>query len=254
MVIRGIQILLIMMIFSMGTAQAKKAICPAKTNQDCANYLQNYPLFDTEYKRAANYVPVLALRALAHAEVYKEKKPFHLERHYYVTNLTGELGKAYQTVVLDGEIGGFGIFSRSIKAKGKLNEFDLEYENHMSFSLPRSASMKVNAKIDDIEFLNLKIHSDGNEMTNDVEGTFFAKQVGYHTHWRDTEGTLAGNDYKIHAAGVNKEEDSFQVTLDGKIGNHSITGSGRMIAENQYETVEVYGPITVKTFITVKED
>lgn len=252
MVFRGIQFFLILAFLSINTAQAKEAICPVTTNHDCAGYLRNYPLFDTEYKIAANYVPVLPLRALAHADVYKEKKSFHIERFYYVSNLVGDLGKAYQTVILDGEIGGFGIFNRKIKAKGKLNEFDLEYENHMSFALPRTAHMKITAKLDDIQFLEMKVRSDGNEMTNDAEGVFFGKEVKYHTHWRDTEGILSGVNYKIHAEGVQKEEGEFSVILQGKAGEHSITGSGKLITDNKYETIEKYGPITVKTFITIK--
>jgi len=252
MVFRGIKFLLILTLMSTNLAQAKKAICPVKTNLECANYLRNYPLFDTEYKIAANYVPILPLRALANADVYKEKKSFHIERFYHVKNLSGELGKPYQSIILDGEIGGFGIFSRSIKAKGKLNEFDLEYENHMSFALPRTAHMKVTAKLDDIQFLNLKIRSDGNAMTNDVEGNFFAKEVKYHTHWRDTYGILAGINYKINAVGIVKEENDFQVSLNGDVGTHKITGSGKLVSENCYETIEDYGPITVKTIITIK--
>jgi hypothetical protein len=57
----------------------------------CMENIQNYPLFDTEYKIAANYIPILALRAFAHAEVYKEKKPSRLIREYYVKILQANL-------------------------------------------------------------------------------------------------------------------------------------------------------------------
>lgn len=246
-------ILILIFFLTANLVKAKDTLCPRKNDQKCANYLRNYPLFDTEYKIAANYVPVLPLRALAHAEVYREKKSFHLERYYYVKNLEGDLGKSYQSIILDAEISGFGIFSRKIKAKGKLNEFDLEYENNMSFSLPKKATMKVEAILDNVKFLDLKIKSDGDDMTNKVTGSFFGKEVDYHTEWRDTDGKLSGLEYTIHAEGVQKEENSFKAISNGKISNYNISGSAKMISENEYQSSEDYGPITVKTFITIKE-
>lgn len=247
-----IKLVLILVILSANFTYAKQAICPNKDYQTCGQYLRNYPLFDTEYKIAANYVPVIPLRALAEANVYKEKKSFHIERFFYVKNLKGDLGKAYQTIILDGNITGFGIFSRKIIAKGKLNEFDLEYENDMSFALPRTANMKVRAKLDGNLFLDLKITSDGNKMTNDVSGIFFGQDVKYHTDWRETNGILSGLNYKIYAEGILKDSNDFTVNMKGSIGKHSITGFGRMTSINHYESTEDYGPITVKSFITIK--
>ena len=245
-------LLLILALTSFNLAGAKKVICPVKVANDCASFLRNYPLFDTDYKVAANYVPMLPLRALANGEIYKKKKSFHIERFFYVKNLKGDLGKAYQSIILDGEVTGFGIFSRKIVAEGKLNEFDLYYENNMSFALPRKANMKVKAKLDDIEFLKLKIHSDGVAMTNDVEGVFFGREVDYHTDWRTTNGNLAGITYNIFAAGEIRENDGFDVTMEGSIGSYSMKGFGKKVSDKQYQSSEDYGPIIVKSFITIK--
>lgn len=214
--------------------------------------IQNYPLFDTEYKIAANYIPILALRAFAHAEVYKEKKPSRLIREYYVKNLTGEFSKPYQTTDLNIEIKNHGLFGRKIIATGKLNEFDLEYENKISASLPRNASMKAEAKIAGIEFLNLKIKSNGTENTNEVEGLFFAKEVKYLTQHRDTNGTLANIDYELHTEGLHKEADNFKVVTHGQIGEHEIFGHGTMISKGFYEFEEHYGPIFVKSKLWIE--
>jgi len=233
---------------------AEVHICDDIKVKDCSRYLAHHPLFDTDYKLAANYVPILALRALAHAEVYKDKKPFHIERYFFVKDLSGsdKLTKAYETIILDGEINGFGIFNRKIKVKGTLNEHDIDYINEMSFSLPRKAHMKIKAVIDDIPFLDLLIKSCGTAMTNDVEGTLFTKEVKYHTSWRDTEGLLAGLEYQITATGVVKEETDFYATLLGSIGNYPIKGTIKLVKPGYYESIEEYGPILVKTFITVK--
>jgi hypothetical protein len=233
---------------------AEVHICDLVKAKDCSSHLSHHPLFDTDYKLAANYVPILALRALAHGEVYKEKKPFHIERYFYVKELTGsdKLTKAYEAIILDGEVSGFGIFNRKIKVKGTLNEHDIDYSNEMSFSLPRKALMKIKASIDDLNFLDLQVKSCGIAMTNDVEGSLFTRDVKYHTSWRDTEGILAGIKYQITATGIVKEETDFYATLEGSIGNYPIKGTVKLVKPGYYESVEEYGPILVKTFITIK--
>ncbi len=214
--------------------------------------LHNYPLFDNEYKLAANYLPILALRGLAHADIYKNKKSAHLERYYYVKDLQGKFSKPYQTLILDIDVKGHGFIGREVNAKGKLNEYDLEYNNQLSFSLPRKANMKVIARLDDIKILDLDIKSDGTTMTNNVVGLFLGEKVNYQTTLRDTEGVLGGHKYTIHTEGSHPDVCSFEATTKGIIGSTEIYGKGRMIKANYYEFEENYGPILVKTKLTIK--
>ncbi len=213
--------------------------------------LYNHPLFNTEYKLAANYVPILALRGLAHAEVYKDKKSAHLERYFYIKDSQGKLGKPYETIVLDITVKGHGIIGRSINAIGKLNEFDLEYTNNMGFSLPRNAHMEIAAKLDGIKILDLDVQSDGTNMTNKVEGLFIGEKVKYQTILRDTLGTLANYKYALHTEGTPPDPCSFETVTKGIIGNTAINGKGQMIRVGYYEFEETYGPIVVKTKLTI---
>lgn len=227
-------------------------ICGEEISPSCTANLHNYPLFDTEYKLAANYLPVLALRALAHAEVYKDKKSSHLERYYYVKDLQGKFSKPYQTLILDIDVKGHGFIGREVSAKGKLNEFDLIYDNKLSFSLPRKASMKATARLDGIQILDLNIKSDGITMTNDIEGSFLGQEVQYKTNLRDTEGILGGYKYKLHTEGIHPDAFSFETTTQGTIGSTGIYGKGRLVKPNYYEFEESYGPILIKTKLTIK--
>lgn len=245
-------LLLTIVLLNNSSALALARICPEKkSNTECAKALINYPLFDTPYKLAANYIPILPLRALAHGEIYREKKTFKLERYYYVKNISGAFGEPYAKLIGSGKVSGSGIIGRKVSFDGHLNEFKVKYLIKMSFSLPKKAKMKVSASIDDIDFLELIIRSDGDAMTNDVEGTFFGKTVKYHTHHRDTDGTLAGQHYKLHTEGKVKEEGNFHAITKGGYAGHSISGSVVLTAYNKYYSTEYYGPIMVKSYITV---
>ena len=235
-------------------AQARQHILCESAADQCEVNLQNYPLFDTPYKVASNYLPILAIRAFAHAGIYKDKKSCRLERLYYVKNLEAEFGEPYQKTTLDIEVQGHGFFGRKIVATGTLNEFDLEYENKIGASLPRNASMKVHAKLAGVEFLNLHIKSDGKKNTNEVEGTYFAKEVKYQTEWRDTNGTLANLDYKAHTEGLHNEVDHFNAITRGSIDKYEIFGHGTMVKPNYYEFEEHYGPIVVKSKLWIIQD
>ena len=242
-----------MLLLAAPISHARPHILCGSELERCIENIQNYPLFDTEYKIAANYVPILALRAMAHANIYREKKPCRLERDYFVKNLSGELSKAYQRTELDIEVKGHGFLGRKIIAHGKLNEFELEYENKISASLPRNGNMKVEAKLEGVKFLELKIKSCGTKNTNEVVGDFFAKHVDYSTEHRDSNGMLAGLNYKIHTEGLHQEqEDKFQVVTNGFIGEHEIFGHGSMIRDNYYEFEEHYGPILVKSKLWIE--
>lgn len=238
--------MIIALSFNPLTAWSKHILC-GTGHQQCIQNIQNYPLFDTKYKIAANYIPILAPRAFAHAEIYKEKKKCKLERLYYIKNLEGQFSEPYQTTILNIEVKNHGLFGRKIVATGKLNDFNLEYENIVGASLPRNAAMKVKASIEGIEILDLKIKSDGNAQTNEVQGSFFAKEVNYLTKWRDSNGCLANIDYKVHTEGLDIETDNFKVVTRGSIGNHEIFGHGNMPKPNYYEFEEHYGPILVKS-------
>lgn len=234
------------------SSNAKATICNKDTSKmECSKSLANYPLFDTPYKLLANYLPILPLRALAHGDIYKEKKAFKLERYYYVKNISGAFQNPYATLTGSGKVDNHGFLGRIINFEGRLNEFPIKYENKMSFSLPKKAKMKVWAEIDGIQFIKLEVHSDGDKMTNDVDGTFFGKKVHYHTEHRDTDGILANIHYKVHTEGKIKEDDNFLAVTDGTIGDYKVTGSANLTAPGKYLSIEHYGPIMVKTFITV---
>lgn len=249
---KAINIFFLVIFIASNFQASNSSICSMETSKtDCSKSLKNYPLFDTPYKIHANYLPILSLRALAHAEIYKEKKPFKIERYFYVKDTSGAFKEPYAKLIGSGKVEGSGLIGRKISFEGKLNEFPLKYTNQMSFSLPKKAHMKVESTIDGISFLNLDIRSDGDAMTNDVKGTFFGSAVNYHTQHRDSKGTLAGYPYEIHTVGETKEVNKFTATTKGKIGTYTTTGSVSMTAPNKYLSTENYGPIMVKTFITI---
>jgi hypothetical protein len=244
-------LLIIILVFS-NLNPALSSFCDKKNSKtECSKSLANYPLFDTPYKLHANYLPILALRALAHGDIYKEKKKFNIERYYYVKNTSGAFQESYAKLAGSGEVTGFGFIGRKVSFEGMLNEFPFRYENKMSFSLPKRAHMRVTADLDGLIFLNLDIHSDGDKMTNDVDGSFFAKKVHYHTEHRDSEGILADLPYKIHTEGKVKEIDNFYTVTEGVIGNYKVTGTANLTAPNKYLTIEHYGPIMVKTYVNI---
>lgn len=228
---------------------------------DCSENIIHYPLFDTDYKIAANYAPILGLRALSHGNIYRKKKKFHLERFFYVKDLTGKLGKPYESLIVDGEVKGTGLLSRRITAHGKLNEFDFEYINDASVSFTRKAKLTIVARVDKFLILDLEVNSKASDLSNVVKGSFFGKKVDYTTKWRDTDGILAGIPYKVHTQGTVYEDEeevhaseAFGVETKGSIGEYEISGSGKMTTEGYYQTSESYGPIVVKTFITIIEN
>ncbi len=225
--------------------------CKTVSEDSCIASLSQYPLFDSEYKIAANYVPILPLRAFAHAEVYQKKKKARLKRFFYVKALTGQFAEPYQVMDVNIEVKGIGLLGREIIATGKLNDFDIEYRNKIECTIQRKATMDVTAKLAGVKFLDLDIKSDGNALTNDVKGSFFAKKVDYQTHWRTTNGQLANLNYEVYTEGVVKEHNAFQAISKGKIGNVEINGHGRLVSANYYEFEEQYGPIMVKSQLTI---
>ena len=243
---------ILLMVFSPANAQNPMGICQQELSTGCVANLHNYPLFDTEYKLAANYLPILALRGLAHAELYKDKKSAHLERYFYIKDLQGDFSKPYETIILDIDVKGHGIIGREITAIGKLNEFDLKYVNDMGFSLPRNAHMKVSARLDGIKILELNIRSDGTLMTNTVNGLFLNQNVDYQTKLRETSGILSGHKYTLHTEGIDLETTNFTVRTLGKIGSSNIYGKGGIVRANYYEFEENYGPVLVKTKLTIR--
>jgi hypothetical protein len=244
--------MLLIMTLSSARTKAVTLDCKQEISANCAANLHNYPLFDTEYKLAANYLPILALRGLANAELYKDKKSAHLERYFYIKDLQGNFSKPYETIVLDIQVKGHGIIGREVIATGKLNEFTLEYKNKMGFSLPRNARMDVSARLDGISILDLDIKSDGTLMTNTVLGSFLNQDVNYQTKHRDTSGLLSGHKYTLHTEGIDQESDHFTVRTLGKIGSSTIYGKGGIVSPNYYQFEENYGPVLVKTKLTIK--
>jgi hypothetical protein len=221
-------------------------LCP-KAEMSCSDALLTNNLFNSDAKIAANYIPVLPLRAFAHAEIYKEKKRLAFKREFFYNSAA----KAYATMNLNIEVKGKGFLGREIIATGTLNEHKVEYFNETKPYLPRNVDMRVIAKLDGIRVLELDIASDGTKMTNNVKGKFFNKEVNYSTNWRNTKGVLAGLNYEIYAEGVEKEKTSFRAISKGRIQSQSISGSCQMIESNLYRCQEQYGPISIKTEIKV---
>ena len=224
-------------------------LCP-KAEMSCSDALLNDPLFNADYKIAANYVPVLPLRAFAHAEIYKHKKKLKLERYFYYKS-AGPSAKPYATMNLNVEVRAKGFLGREIIASGTLNEHKVEYFNEVKPYLPRNGDLNVVAKLDGIRVLELTIASDGTKMTNVVKGKFFNKEINYSTNWRNTKGVLAGLSYEIYAEGVEKEKNSFKAISKGRIQNQSISGICTMIEQNLYNCDEDYGPVKIKTNIKI---
>lgn len=221
-------------------------LCP-KAEMSCSDALLTNNLFNSDAKIAANYIPVLPLRAFAHAEIYKDKKRLAFKREFFYNSAA----KAYATMNLNIEVNGKGFLGREIIATGTLNEHKVEYFNEVKPYLPRNVDMKVIAKLDGIRVLELDVESDGTKMTNIVKGKFFNREVNYSTNWRNTKGVLAGLNYEIYAEGVEKEKTSFRAISKGRVQSQSISGSCQMVESNLYRCQEQYGPISIKTEIKV---
>lgn len=236
----------------LGVKAAATPLCPEES-KDCCQSLSLNPLFNTDYKISANYVPILPLRGMVQADVYKDKKSLIMDRRYYIKDATGNYGEPYQKTLLNISVKGSGIIGREVIAEGTLNEHKLKYHNHMKFSLPKRANMKVNATLDGIQILELAVQSDGDKMTNLVKGSFLGKQVDYQTHWRETKGTLAGIPYLLHTEGLIKEKENFKAVTKGTIGSSAIKGEIKMLDKEHFESTEYYGPVMVKTKLTILE-
>lgn len=238
----------------LGVEAANAPLCPVGSTNCCQALIDN-ELFDTEYELSANYLPILPLRAMVQADIYKEKKSLTMDRKYYLKNADGNYGEPYQKTFLNITVKNSGILGREVIAEGTINNYTLKYRNIMGFSLPKKAHMKVNATLDGVPILELVVHSDGDKMTNRVQGTFFNKEVNYQTQWRETKGTLAGTPYLLHTEGLIKEKETFKAITKGNIGNSAIKGEVHMVgnSNNNFESTEYYGPIMVKTKINVLE-
>ncbi len=234
----------------LGVQAANEPLCPEGTKDCCHEIIKN-ELFNTDYKVSANYVPILPLRGMVQADVYKDKKSLIMDRRYYIKDATGNYGEPYQKTLLNISVKGSGIIGREVSADGTLNNHTLKYRNVMKFGLPKKANMKVNASLDGLPFLELTVQSDGDKMTNLVKGSFLGKNVDYQTHWRETKGTLAGIPYLLHTEGLVKEKETFRAITKGTIGTSAIKGEIKMLDKDHFESTEYYGPVMVKTRLTI---
>ncbi len=243
-----------------------KTLCESETAAK-VSAIANHPLFDTPYKAAANYVPVLALRALNSTEIYRKKGHARIVRNYYVRSLQGKLGEPYETMILNIEIKAKGLFGRVAIGTGTLNDLDLYYENHASFGLPRRVYMDSFASLDGCELMKFKVETDGDKMTNNLSGHFLSKATNYKTNWRTTTGLLANSAYNmvVEANGTNtipcgkdnqdaahckdsaKTKTLFEGKSSGSIAGYTISGWIKETRPNHFESEEYYGPILVKT-------
>lgn len=240
------------LLLSADSACALSSLC-SNLPSPCSENLTKHSLFNTEYKISAHYLPILPLRAIAHASLIKDKKTARLERYFYYKDASGKISaNPFETIILDISVSAIGIFGRKIIAQGKLNEYPLYYENILHGVFPKNAQMQVSATLDGIEILDLDITSDGTKMTNVVKGKFLAKLVDYHTEWRETNGLLAGHAYKLHTEGLVNEPSKFKAVTSGTIGSAKINGEVNLVKANYYESEENYGPILVITKISVK--
>lgn len=225
--------------------------CNKDTVDECSDILANYPLFDTEYKKAANYVPVLPLRAIYNSKIYREKRKARILRKYFIKDLSGKFSEAYQVTDINLQVKAKGLLGREIIAKGKINEFDFDYYNRVRFSLAKTAKMDVEANIGGIPLLNLHIKSNANKKTNEVLGRFLGKEVNYLTEWRTTSGKLAELPYTMYVEGTSEDKKDFSAKSKGYIGTSEIFGDIKMLEKDHYIAEEHYGPVLIKTDISV---
>lgn len=241
------------LLLSASSAHALSSTLCSNLPSPCTENLTKHSLFNTEYKISAHYLPILPLRAIAHASLIKDKKSARLERYFYYKDASGKIsGNPFETITLDITVSAIGLLGRKIIAQGKLNEYSLYYENILHGVFPKNAQMQVRATLDGIEILDLDIASDGTKMTNTVKGTFLSKNTDYNTEWRDTSGVLAGHSYKIHTEGVVNELAEFKAITSGTIASAKIGGECNLIKTKYYESEEHYGPILVKSKLTIK--
>ena len=201
---------------------------------------------------AANYTPVLVLRAIANSRIYQEKGKARIVRNYYLSNTTGKLTQAYQKMVYDIDVKGKGIFGRKIIATGTINDLNFDYTSKVSFTLSKKAHMDINARLEGCDFLQLEVFSNGEKKTNKVLGKFLGKQVDYFTKWRDTEGVLGTHLYSMYVEGK-KQDGRFYGISKGTIGEFLIKGVAKETSKHHYEIEESYGPVIVKTSVLVSD-
>ncbi len=270
---KTVLLLIVLALVSLNSKAKNTVLCEPKSSQKEILAIANHPLFDTAYKSAANYIPVLALRALSSTDIYRKKGKAHLVRHFFVKNLQGKLAEPYETLVLDIVVSGKGLFGRNISAQGRMNDLDVYYSNKMSFGLPKKAHMDVVASLDGCEFMKFKVESDGDKMTNAVEGTYLGRTLKYFTNWRQSLGTLAGLPYEMVVEGNGKSsvpcdkhnQDNtyckelakhkdivlYHAKSQGRISGYIINGWIKETRTGHFEGEENYGPIFIKTVLDV---
>ena len=209
-------------------------------------------LFDEKAEVVANYSPMLALRGLANSKIYRKKGKAHLERYCYRANEKSP----YQKTIVNINVHTDEWRKRVVEAFGTINGHPLYYKNIMEFSFPRKAQMNAYCNVDDsYNLLSLYIESDGNKMTNKVLGYFAGRSVQYLTTHRLSEGVLSGSNYKIYIEGEHDKDSSLlKLKSDGFFDEVKISGEGKEIKKDEYEFVERFGTITVKTFLKVEND
>ncbi len=209
-------------------------------------------LIDTPYKLAAHYVPIILLRALTNSDYPKNIRKAHFERLTYTSceEKTGKCSGLIEKMTIDIELEKTGLLSRRAIAKGKINDLDFEYSNDMKFRFTKRGTQIIRSTIEGMPYINLDIDTDGNEKTNDVEGSLLGKKVKYHTKYRTTAGSIGGYPYKIYVSGI-RDKQTFQISLDGSIGQYKITGHGEEVKKDYYEITEKYGPLTMKSTVKV---
>ncbi len=209
-------------------------------------------LLNTKAKLVANYSPMLALRGLANSKVYRKKGRAHLERYYYESGSKSP----YQKTIVNIKVHSDKWRERIVEASGTINNHKLYYKNIMEFSFPKKGEMHVYCNLDDTyQFLSLYVESDGSKMTNKVIGYFAGKTVQYFTEHRLSEGILANSNYRMYIEG-NTDKDSGLLDLksDGFLDEVKIQGNGKEIKKDEYEFIEQFGSITVKSFLKVEID
>jgi len=232
--------------------ESKSNFCEITHPQKSKVALTHHPLFDTPYKMAANYSPVLVLRALGETEFYRAKGSAHMLRKFYVKDLTGELAEPYEVMDIDIKAKARGFFGRTIEASGKIDGHNFYYQNKMSLGLPKKVDMNILVSLAGCEMMKLKVKTEGSAKTNKVTGTFLGKTVDYFTDWRDSKGILSGTAYEIYVNGL-ADGDLYHGISNGDIAGFKIKGDARETSHNHFEIVEEYGYILVKTILDVED-
>lgn len=205
-------------------------------------------LVSKPYRLAAHYLPVLE-KALTQVRVPFKAKKLRVERYIYDSSLESSPS---EKLIADVDIKKKGMLGQLITAKGKLNDMDLKYKNHFKFSITGKGTMDVESSLAGEEFIKLRISANKRKATTDVAGAVMGKEVQYFSDESTTEGFIAEHPYKVSFNSIkNKKGELVQIITKGNIGDYAITGEGHRISENQYAIEEHYGPLLIKTVITV---